>query len=62
MENTKAKHGIVDEDTYNFNAFGFMTGVILIGAVITNSEYLCRYTLSGPTWIGPGGNVTCTLL
>ena len=22
----------------------------------------CRYTLSGPTWIGPGGNVTCTLL
>ena len=40
MENTKAKHGIVDEDTYNFNAFGFMTGVILIGAVVTNSEYL----------------------
>jgi len=22
----------------------------------------CRYTLSGPTEIGPGGNVTCTLL
>ena len=22
----------------------------------------CRYTVSGPTWIGPGHNVTCTLL
>ena len=22
----------------------------------------CRYTVSGPTWIGPGGNVTCTLM
>ena len=22
----------------------------------------CRYTLSGPTWIGPEGDVTCTLL
>ena len=21
-----------------------------------------RYTLSSPTWIGPGDNVTCTLL
>ena len=22
----------------------------------------CRYSLSGPTWIGSGGNVTCTSL
>ena len=22
----------------------------------------CRYTVSGSTWIGPGGNVTCTLV
>ena len=22
----------------------------------------CRYILSGPNWIGPGGNLTCTLL
>ena len=26
------------------------------------SQKLCRYILSGSTWIGPGGNVTCTLL
>jgi hypothetical protein len=37
-ENTKAKHGILDEDTYNFNESGFMMGMISTGAVVTGSE------------------------
>ncbi|KAF1922946.1 DDE-domain-containing protein, partial [Didymella exigua CBS 183.55] len=38
VENTKAKYGILDEDTYNFNESGFMMGVISTGAVVTGSE------------------------
>ena len=39
LENIKAKHGILGEDTYDFDTSGFMTGVILKGAVATDSEY-----------------------
>jgi hypothetical protein len=40
VENTKAKYGIQDEDTYNFDESGFMMGVISTEAVITDSD--CR--------------------
>lgn len=37
-----------------------------IGIMNMNPSYFddkdCRYTVSGDTWIGPGGNMTCTLL
>jgi hypothetical protein len=38
VENTKAKYGILDEDTYNFDESGFVIGVISTGAVVTGSE------------------------
>jgi hypothetical protein len=38
VENTKAKYGIQDEDTYNFDESGFMMGIISTGAVVTGSE------------------------
>ena len=31
VENTKAKHGILDDDTYNFDESGFMMGMISTG-------------------------------
>jgi hypothetical protein len=34
----KAKYGILNDDTYNFNKAGFMIGMILTGAVVTSSE------------------------
>ena len=39
--------------------------IVEIGSVVVcvmRQDETCRYTLSCPTWIGPGGNVTCTLL
>ena len=36
--NKKAKYGIPDEDTYNFDDAGFVMGVISTGAVVTGSE------------------------
>jgi hypothetical protein len=38
MRNTKAKHSILDNDTYNFNETGFMMGVIESELVITGTE------------------------
>jgi hypothetical protein len=38
VENMKAKYGILDDDTYNFDEAGFMMGMILTGAVVTSSE------------------------
>ena len=38
VTNTKAKYGIIDEDTSNFNETGFMMGIISTGAVVTGSE------------------------
>jgi hypothetical protein len=38
VENTKAKYSILDEDTYNFDESGFMMGMILTRAMVTDSE------------------------
>ena len=38
VANVKAKYGIQDEDTYNFDETGFMIGQISQGAVVTASE------------------------
>jgi hypothetical protein len=38
VENMKAKYGILDDDTYNFDEAGFMMGMISTGAVVTSSE------------------------
>ena len=38
VENIKAKYGILDEDTYNFDEAGFIMGQILTRVVVTASE------------------------
>jgi hypothetical protein len=38
VENMKAKYGILDKDTYNFDKAGFMMGIISTGTVVTGSE------------------------
>ena len=38
VANTKAKHGILDEDTWNFDETGFMMGQICPSMVVTASE------------------------
>ena len=38
VANTKAKYGITEEDTYNFDETGFMMGVISTGVVVTGSD------------------------
>jgi hypothetical protein len=38
VQNMKAKYGIQDEDTYNFDETGFMMGMISTGAVVTAAE------------------------
>ena len=38
VANTKAKYGILDDDTYNFDETGFMMGQITPGAVVTDAE------------------------
>jgi hypothetical protein len=38
VENTKAKHGIMDKATYNSDESGFTMGVISTTAVVTDSE------------------------
>jgi hypothetical protein len=39
VHNIKAKYGMLDEDTYNFDETGFMMGYISTGAVVTGSDY-----------------------
>ena len=51
VQNMKAKYGIVDEDTYNFDESGFMMGVISTGAVVTGSERRNR-----PKQLQPGNH------
>ena len=38
VENMKAKHGIQDEDTYNFDETGFMMGQISHGTVVRGAD------------------------
>jgi hypothetical protein len=49
VRNTKAKYGITDEDTYNFDESGFMIGMISTGSVVTGSERRSR-----PKGLQPG--------
>ena len=38
IRNTKAKYGIQDEDTYNFDETGFQMGIIGSQMVVTGSD------------------------
>ena len=38
VRNIKAKHGILDDNTYNFNETGFMIGIIHAGMVVISSN------------------------
>ncbi|EFQ88426.1 hypothetical protein PTT_15699 [Pyrenophora teres f. teres 0-1] len=38
VENIKAKYGILNKDSYNFDEASFMMGIILTGAVVIGSE------------------------
>jgi hypothetical protein len=48
VRNTKAKYGILDDDTYNFDETGFIMGMIFAGMVVTTSEGLTRAKLALP--------------
>jgi hypothetical protein len=48
IANTKAKYGIIDEDTYNFDETGFQMGVIGSMKVVTGSERRSRPDLFQP--------------
>jgi hypothetical protein len=57
VQNVKAKYGILDEDTYNFDEIGFMMGVISTGAVVTGSERRNR-----PKQVQPGNREWTTVI
>jgi hypothetical protein len=57
IENMKAKYGILDEDTYNFDESGFMMGMISTGAVVTSSERRGR-----PKSVQPGNREWTTVV
>jgi hypothetical protein len=57
VANIKAKYGIQDEDTYNFDETGFMMGQISPGAVVTASERRGR-----PKAIQPGDREWATAI
>ena len=48
VRNTKAKYGILDDDTYNFDETGFMMGIIFPGMVVTTSEGHGKAKLAQP--------------
>jgi hypothetical protein len=57
VANIKAKYGIQDDDTYNFNKAGFMMGQISTGAVVTASERRGR-----PKAVQPGNREWTTVI
>ena len=57
VDNIKAKYGILDDDTYNFDEAGFMMGVISTGAVVTASERRGR-----PKAVQPGNREWTTVI
>jgi hypothetical protein len=57
VEQTKAKYGICDEDTYNFDEAGFMMGKITTQLVITASERRGR-----PKAVQPGNREWVTVI
>ena len=48
VRNMKAKYGISDNDTYNFDETGFMMGVIHIGMVVISSDGRSKAKLAQP--------------
>jgi hypothetical protein len=48
VRNVKAKYGIVDDDTYNFDETGFMMGIIFAGMVVTTSDGRGKAKLAQP--------------
>ena len=46
--NTKAKYGILDDDTYNFDETRFIMGIIFAGMVVTTSEGRGKAKLAQP--------------
>jgi len=57
VANIKAKYGIQDDDTYNFDETGFMMGQISTGAVVTASERRGR-----PKQVQPGNREWTTVI
>jgi hypothetical protein len=57
VANMKAKYGIQNEDTYNFDETGFMMGQISTGAVVTASERRGR-----PKAVQPGNREWTTVI
>ena len=57
VERMKAKYGIQDKDTYNFDETGFMMGMISTGAVVTASERRGR-----PKSVQPGNREWTTVI
>jgi hypothetical protein len=57
VANVKAKYGIQDDDTYNFDETGFMMGQISTGAVVTASERRGR-----PKQVQPGNREWTTVI
>jgi len=57
VRNTKAKHGILDEDIHNFDEAGFQMGVISTGVVVTGSERRNR-----PKLVQPGDREWTTII
>jgi len=48
VRNTKAKYGILDDDTYNFDETGFIMGMTFAGMVVTISDGRTRAKLAQP--------------
>jgi DDE superfamily endonuclease len=48
VRNTKAKYGVLDDDTYNFDETGFMMGIIFPGMVVTTSDGRGKAKLAQP--------------
>jgi hypothetical protein len=57
VANIKAKYGILDHDTYNFDETGFMMGQISTGAVVTASDRSGR-----PKQVQPGNREWTTVI
>lgn len=57
VQNTIAKYGIVDSDTYNFDEIGFLMGMIAAGMVVTASERRGR-----PKSVQPGNREWVTVI
>ena len=48
VRNIKAKYGVLDDDTYNFDETGFMMGIIFPGMVVTTSDGRGKAKLAQP--------------